>query len=418
MASINLIDSFAEFKDAENIDRPTLIKVIEDVFKTLIRKKYYTDENFDVIVNDQTGDLEIFQRREVVLDADIMNDDTQIELSEAKKLDDSYDAGDEVYQEVTMESFGRRAILAAKQTLASRISDLKKNILLEKYKEREGEVVNGEVYQVWKKEIMLLDDDGNELILPKTEQIPTDYFKKGESVRAVVKKVELRGNAAVIMLSRTSPLFLAKLLEQEVPEIMDGLISIKKIVREPGERAKVAVESYDDRIDPVGACVGMKGSRIHGIVRELKNENIDIINYTNNIQLLLQRSLTPAKITSMNINEETKYAEIFMKADQVSLAIGKRGVNIKLAQELTGYNIDVFRDDLEEGEFDIDLAEFTDEIDAWVIEEFKKIGCDTARSILNLTNEELIRRTDLEAETIQDVKAVLQQEFDEEQNGK
>jgi N utilization substance protein A len=417
MASINLIDSFAEFKDAENIDRPTLIKVIEDVFKTLIRKKYYTDENFDVIVNDQTGDLEIFQRREVVLDADIMNDDTQIELSEAKKLDDSYDAGDEVYQEVTMESFGRRAILAAKQTLASRISDLKKNILLEKYKEREGEVVNGEVYQVWKKEIMLLDDDGNELILPKTEQIPTDYFKKGESVRAVVKKVELRGNAAVIMLSRTSPLFLAKLLEQEVPEIMDGLISIKKIVREPGERAKVAVESYDDRIDPVGACVGMKGSRIHGIVRELKNENIDIINYTNNIQLLLQRSLTPAKITSMNINEETKYAEIFMKADQVSLAIGKRGVNIKLAQELTGYNIDVFRDDLEEGEFDIDLAEFTDEIDAWVIEEFKKIGCDTARSILNLTNEELIRRTDLEAETIQDVKAILQQEFDEEQNG-
>jgi N utilization substance protein A len=418
MASINLIDSFAEFKDAENIDRPTLIKVIEDVFKTLIRKKYYTDENFDVIVNDQTGDLEIFQRREVVLDADIMNDDTQIELSEAKKLDDSYDAGDEVYQEVTMESFGRRAILAAKQTLASRISDLKKNILLEKYKEREGEVVNGEVYQVWKKEIMLLDDDGNELILPKTEQIPTDYFKKGEAVRAVVKKVELRGNAAVIMLSRTSPLFLAKLLEQEVPEIMDGLISIKKIVREPGERAKVAVESYDDRIDPVGACVGMKGSRIHGIVRELKNENIDIINFTNNIQLLLQRSLTPAKITSMNINEETKYAEIFMKADQVSLAIGKRGVNIKLAQELTGYNIDVFRDDLEEGEFDIDLAEFTDEIDAWVIEEFKKIGCDTARSILNLTNEELIRRTDLEAETIQDVKAVLQQEFDEEQNGK
>ena len=417
MASINLIDSFAEFKDAENIDRPTLIKVIEDVFKTLIRKKYYTDENFDVIVNDQTGDLEIFQRREVVLDADIMNDDTQIELSEAKKLDDSYDAGDEVYQEVTMESFGRRAILAAKQTLASRISDLKKNILLEKYKEREGEVVNGEVYQVWKKEIMLLDDDGNELILPKTEQIPTDYFKKGESVRAVVKKVELRGNSAVIMLSRTSPLFLAKLLEQEVPEIMDGLISIKKIVREPGERAKVAVESYDDRIDPVGACVGMKGSRIHGIVRELKNENIDIINFTNNIQLLLKRSLTPAKITSMNINEETKYAEIFMKADQVSLAIGKRGVNIKLAQELTGYNIDVFRDDLEEGEFDIDLAEFTDEIDAWVIEEFKKIGCDTARSILNLTNEELIRRTDLEAETIQDVKAVLQQEFDEELNG-
>jgi N utilization substance protein A len=418
MASINLIDSFAEFKDAENIDRPTLIKVIEDVFKTLIRKKYYSDENFDVIVNDQTGDLEIFQRREVVADADIMNDDTQIELSEAKKLDPSYDEGDEVYEEVKMESFGRRAILAAKQTLAARISDLKKGILMEKYKEREGEIITGEVYQVWKKEIMLLDDEGNELILPKSEQIPTDYFKKGESVRAVVKKVELRGSNAIIILSRTHPTFLAKLLELEVPEIFDGLISIKKIVREPGERAKVAVESYDDRIDPVGACVGMKGSRIHGIVRELKNENIDIINYTQNIQLLLQRALTPAKITSMNINEENKYVEVFMKADQVSLAIGKRGVNIKLAQELTEYNIDVFRDDLEEGEFDIDLDEFTDEIDAWVIDELKKVGCDTARSILSLTDEELIRRTDLEAETIRDVKAILQVEFDEEEKDK
>ncbi len=418
MASINLIDSFAEFKDAENIDRPTLIKVIEDVFKTLIRKKYYHDDNFDVIVNDQTGDLEIFQRREVVADEDIMNDDTQIELTEAKKLDDSYEVGDEVYQELTMETFGRRAILAAKQTLASRISDLKKNILLEKYKEREGEIIHGEVYQVWKKEIMLLDDEGNELILPKSEQIPSDYFKKGESVRAVVKKVELRGSNAVIILSRTSPVFLAKLLELEVPEIFDGLISIKKIVREPGERAKVAVESYDDRIDPVGACVGMKGSRIHGIVRELRNENIDIINYTKNIQLLLQRSLTPAKITSMNINEEEKYVEVFMKADQVSLAIGKRGVNIKLAQELTEFTIDVFRDDLEEGEFDIYLEEFTDEIDGWVIDEFKKIGCDTARSILNLTDEELIRRTDLEAETIAEVKAILQQEFDEEEKEK
>lgn len=415
MSSINLIDSFSEFKDAENIDRPTLIKVIEDVFKTLLRKKYYHDDNFDVIVNDQTGDLEIFQRREVVADADIMNDDTQIELSEAKKLDESYDIGDEVYQEVTMESFGRRAILAAKQTLASRISDLKKAILLEKYKEREGEIIHGEVYQVWKKEIMLLDDEGNELILPKSEQIPTDYFKKGEAVRAVVKKVELRNNGATIILSRTHPTFLAKLLELEVPEIFDGLISIKKIVREPGERAKVAVESYDDRIDPVGACVGMKGSRIHGIVRELKNENIDIINFTQNIQLLIQRSLTPAKITSMTIDEENKYAEVFMKADQVSLAIGKRGVNIKLAQELTGYNIDVFRDDLEEGEFDIDMDEFTDEIDGWVIDILKKVGCDTARSVLALSDEELIRRTDLEEETIRDVKEILQREFDEEQ---
>jgi N utilization substance protein A len=417
MSSINLIDSFAEFKDAENIDRPTLIKVIEDVFKTLLRKKYYSDENFDVIVNDQTGDLEIFQRREVVADADIMNDDTQIVLSEAKVLDESYEEGDEVYEQVSIESFGRRAILAAKQTLASRISDLKKNILLEKYKEREGEIINGEVYQVWKKEIMLLDDEGNELILPKSEQIPTDYFKKGESVRAVVKKVELRANSPVILLSRTHPSFLAKLLEIEVPEIFDGLISIKKIVREPGERAKVAVESYDDRIDPVGACVGMKGSRIHGIVRELKNENIDIINFTQNTQLLLQRSLTPAKITSMNINEETKHVEVFMQADQVSLAIGKRGVNIKLAQELTGYNIDVFRDDLEQGEFDIDLDEFTDEIDAWVIDELKKVGCDTARSVLALTDEELIRRTDLEVETIKEVKEILKGEFDEEKEG-
>lgn len=414
MSSINLIDSFSEFKDAENIDRPTLIKVIEDVFKTLLRKKYYSDENFDVIVNDQTGDLEIFQRREVVADADIMNDDTQIELTEAKKMDESYEEGDEVYEQVAMESFGRRAILAAKQTLASRISDLKKTILLEKYKEREGEIIHGEVYQVWKKEIMLLDDEGNELILPKNEQIPTDYFKKGESVRAVVKRVDLRANSPVILLSRTHPSFLAKLLEIEVPEIMDGLITIKKIVREPGERAKVAVESYDDRIDPVGACVGMKGSRIHGIVRELKNENIDIINYTNNIQLLLQRSLTPAKITSMNINDETKQVEVFMQADQVSLAIGKRGVNIKLAQELTGYNIDVFRDDLEQGEFDIELDEFAGDIDDWVIDEFKKVGCDTARSVLALTDEELIRRTDLEEETIKDVKAILQREFDEE----
>ncbi len=414
MSSINLIDSFSEFKDAENIDRPTLIKVIEDVFKTLLRKKYYSDENFDVIVNDQTGDLEIFQRREVVADADIMNDDTQIELTEAKKMDESYEEGDEVYEQVLIESFGRRAILAAKQTLTSRISDLKKNILLEKYKEREGEIINGEVYQVWKKEIMLLDDEGNELILPKSEQIPTDYFKKGESVRAVVKKVDLRANTPVILLSRTHPSFLAKLLEIEVPEIFDGLISIKKIVREPGERAKVAVESYDDRIDPVGACVGMYGSRIHGIVRDLKNETIDIINYTQNIQLLLQRSLTPAKITSMNINEETKHVEVFMQADQVSLAIGKRGVNIKLAQELTGYSIDVFRDDLEQGEFDIDLDEFTDEIDAWVIDELKKVGCDTARSVLALTDEELIRRTDLEVETINDVKNILKGEFDDE----
>lgn len=414
MGKINLIDAFAEFKEAEGIDRSTLIKVVEEVFKSLLRKRYYHDDNFDVIINDQTGDVEIFQRREVVNDADIMNDDTQIEMTEAKKIDDSYDVGDEVYEEVDIDSFGRRLVLVAKQTMVSRLSEIKKNNLLDKYKQREGEIISGEVYQVWKKEIMLLDDEGNELILPKSEQIPSDYFKKGETVRAVIKKVEIRGNGVVIILSRTHPDFLAKLLEIEVPEIMDGLISIKKIVREPGERAKVAVESYDDRIDPVGACVGMKGSRIHGIVRELKNENIDIINFTQNIQLLLQRSLTPAKISSMNINEENKYAEIFMNADQVSLAIGKRGVNIKLAQELTGYNIDVFRNDLEDGEYDIELDEFVGDIDSWVIEELKKVGCDTARSVLNLTDEELIRRTDLEEETIKEVKEILQKEFDEE----
>lgn len=408
-----MIDSFSEFKEAEHIDRPTLIKVIEDVFKTLLRKKYYHDDNFDVIVNDQTGDLEIFQRREVVADEDIMNDDTQIELSEAKKLDESYEIGDEVYQEVGMETFGRRAILAARQTLASRINDLKRNILMEKYREREGEIISGEVYQVWRKEILLLDDDNNELILPKSEQIPSDYFKKGETVRAVVKKVEIRNTGVTIVLSRTDPAFLAKLLELEVPEIFDGLISIKKIVREPGERAKVAVESFDDRIDPVGACVGMKGSRIHGIVRELRNENIDIINYTQNIQLLITRSLTPAKISNMEIDEESKYAEVFMKADQVSLAIGKRGVNIKLAQELTGYTIDVFRDDLEEGDYDIDIEEFADEIDSWIIDELKKAGCDTARSVLALSDEELSRRADLEEETARDVKEILRREFEE-----
>jgi transcription termination factor NusA len=359
--------------------------------------------------------LEIFQRREVVADEDIMNDDTQIELSEAQKIDESYQVGDEVYQQVDMATFGRRAILAAKQTLASRLSDIKKNILLEKYKEREGEIISGEVYQIWKKEIMLLDDEGNELILPKNEQIPTDYFKKGETVRAIVKKVEMRGNAATIILSRTHPTFLAKLMEIEVPEIFDGLISIKKIVREPGERAKVAVESYDDRIDPVGACVGMKGSRIHGIVRELKNENIDIINYTQNTQLLLQRSLTPAKITSMDIDEEKKHAEIYMKADQVSLAIGKRGVNIKLAQELTGYTIDVYRDDLEEGDFDIDINEFRDEIEEWIIDELIKAGFDTARSVIDLSDEEVAKRADLEVESVKEIKAILQREFENEE---
>lgn len=416
MASINLIDSFQEFKEAENIDRPTLMKVIEDVFKTLLRKKYGTDENFDVIVNDQTGDLEIFRRREIVEDGMSEDDNLQIEYSEAIKIEPDYSVGEEVYEEMNVTDFGRRAILAAKQTLAARIGDLKKNNLLKKYADRIGEITSAEVYQIWKKEILLLDDEGNEVILPKSEQIPTDFFKKGEAVRAVVKKVEMRNNAPVIILSRTHPSFLEKLLEIEVPEIMDGLIVIKKIVREPGERAKVAVESYDDRIDPVGACVGMKGSRIHGIVRELRNENIDIINYTANIQLLIQRSLTPARISRMEIDSEGLHADVYLEPDQVSLAIGKKGVNIKLAQELTGYSIDVYRDSQEEtGEYDIDLDEFSDEIDAWVIEEFKKIGCDTALSVLGLSVEELVRRTDLEEETVRDVQKILQSEFQDGQ---
>lgn len=416
MASINLIDSFQEFKDAENIDRPTLMKVMEDVFKTLIRKKYGSDECFDVIVNDQKGDLEIFRRRTIVDNDDLYNTLTEIEYKDAIKIEPDYQVGEELYEEVDIQKeFGRRAILAGKQTLAARINDLKKNILIKKYEDRVGEIVSGEVYQVWKKEVLLLDEEGNEMLLPKSEQIPSDYFKKGETVRGVVKKVELKNSQAVIIISRTSPSFLEKLLEIEVPEIFDGLIVVKKIVREPGERAKVAVESYDDRIDPVGACVGMKGSRIHGIVRELKNENIDVINWTANTQLLIQRSLTPAKITNINLDTETKHANVYLKPDQVSLAIGRRGVNIKLACELTGFEIDVFRDNEgEEDQFDIDMDEFTDEIEPWVIEELKRVGCDTARSVLDLTPEELERRTDLEKETITEVRRILKEEFEKE----
>ncbi|MFT4060837.1 MAG: transcription termination factor NusA [Edaphocola sp.] len=416
MASINLIESFQDFKEAENIDRPTLMKVLEDVFKTLLRKKYGSDDNFDVIVNDQTGDLEIFRRRIIVEDGFSEDDLAEVELTEARRQDPDYQVGEELYEEVNVFDFGRRAILAAKQTLAARISDLKKNNLLQKYADRVGDIITGEVYQIWRKELMLLDDDNNELLLPKSEQIPGDFFKKGEPLRAVVKKVEMRNNTPVIILSRTHPSFLEKLLEIEVPEILDGLITIKKIVREPGERAKVAVESYDDRIDPVGACVGMKGSRIHGIVRELRNENIDIINYTNNTQLLIQRALTPAKINKLDVNSERSHVDVYMDTDQVSLAIGKKGVNIKLAQQLTGYSIDVFRDIKESADFDIDLDEFADEIDEWVIDEFKKIGCDTALSVLDLSVEELIRRTDLEEETIRDVRRILEAEFEEDGN--
>ncbi|MBN8665157.1 MAG: transcription termination/antitermination protein NusA [Chitinophagales bacterium] len=415
MASINLIDAFQEFKDAENIDRPTMMKVVEDVFKTLLRKKYGADDNFDVIVNAEKGDLEIIRRRMIVEDGEVMDPLAEIGYSDAVKIEPDFEVGEELYEEVNIYDFGRRAILAAKQTLASRISDLKKNVLVKKYSDRIGDIISAEVYQVWKKEVLLLDEEGNELILPKAEQIPQDYFKKGENIRAVVARVDMKNNSPVIILSRTSPLFLAKLLEIEVPEIFDGLIAIKKIVRDPGERAKVAVESYDDRIDPVGACVGMKGSRIHGIVRELKNENIDVINFTTNIQLLIQRSLTPAKISYMNIDQEKKQADVFLKADQVSLAIGRRGVNIKLACELTGYEIDVYREDEEvTDDFDIDLDEFSDEIDTWIIDEFKRVGCDTARSVLKLTPEELERRTDLEKETIADVIRILQEEMDKE----
>jgi N utilization substance protein A len=385
------------------------------VFKTLLRKKYGSDENFDVIVNTEKGDLEIIRRRMIVEDGAVNDPLAEIEYKDAVKIEPDFEVGEELYEEVDIMDFGRRAILAAKQTLASRIGDLKKNVLVKKYEDRIGEIISAEVYQVWKKEVLLLDEDGSELILPKSEQIPQDYFKKGENIRAVVKKVELKNNTPVIILSRTHPSFLAKLLEIEVPEIFDGLIVIKKIVRDPGERAKVAVESYDDRIDPVGACVGMKGSRIHGIVRELKNENIDVINWTNNIQLLIQRSLTPAKISSMEIDQENKRADVYLKPDQVSLAIGRRGVNIKLACELTGYEIDVYRDDEgQEEEFDIDLDEFADEIEPWIIEELKRVGCDTGRSVLNLTVAELERRTDLEKETIDEVRRVLQEEFEKE----
>ncbi len=415
MASINLIEAFQEFKDAENIDRPTLMKVVEDVFKTLLRKKFGADDNFDVIVNAEKGDLEIIRRRMIVEDGDVMDPNEEIAYSDAIKIEPDFEVGEELFEEVDLFDFGRRAILAAKQTLASRIGDLKKNLLVKKYADRVGEILSAEVYQVWRKEILLLDEEGNELLLPRSEQIPQDYFKKGEPIRAVVKKVELKNNSPVIILSRTHPSFLAKLLEIEVPEIFDGLITIRKIVREPGERAKVAVESFDDRIDPVGACVGMKGSRIHGIVRELKNENIDVINFTNNINLLVQRSLTPAKITRMVIDQERKHADVYLPPDQVSLAIGKRGVNIKLACELTGLEIDVFRDiEEEDSSFDVGIDEFSDEIEPWIIEELKRIGCDTARSVMALSAEELERRTDLEKETIAEVRRVLQEELDAE----
>jgi N utilization substance protein A len=411
MSNINLIDSFQEFKDFKNIDRPTVISVLEEVFRSMLRKRYGNDENCDVIVNPDNGDLEIWRTRTVMEDGFSEDDDLEIELAEAKSIDADLEVGDDYIEQITLESFGRRAILAARQTLVSKILELEKDEIFKKYKDRVGEIVTGEVYQVWKKETLVLDDEGNELLLPKTEQIPADYFKKGDAVRAIIDKVEMLNGNPKIIISRTAPEFLQRLFEMEVPEIFDGLITIKKIVREPGERAKVAVESYDDRIDPVGACVGMKGSRIHGIVRELKNENIDVINYTNNISLYIQRALSPAKITSIKLDDEEKRAAVYLKPDQVSLAIGRGGHNIKLAGKLTGFEIDVYREAHEDDE-DVDIEEFSDEIEGWIIDEFKRVGLDTAKSVLALTIDELVKRTDLEDNTVKDVMEILRSEFE------
>jgi len=412
---ISLIDTFSEFKELKNIDRMTMINVLEESFRNVISKMFGTDENYDVIINPDKGDLEIWRNRTIVEDGELEDPNTEISLSEAQKIDDDFEVGEEVTDEVFFEDFGRRAILNLRQTLASKILELQKDSLFNKYKEKVGEIVSGEVYQVWKKEILLLDDEKEELLLPKTEQIPSDFFRKGEHVRAVVARVENKNNNPKIILSRTSPVFLERLFELEVPEINDGLITIKSIARIPGERAKVAVESYDDRIDPVGACVGMKGSRIHGIVRELRNENIDIINYTSNMNLYIQRALSPAKISSIKLNEEEKRAEVFLRPEEVSLAIGKGGLNIKLASMLTGYTIDVYRDIDDFDEEDIYLDEFRDEIDEWVIEQLKKVGCVTAKNVLAANREKLIQEADLEESTVDEVLAILRAEFEDEE---
>ncbi len=411
MSTVNLIESFGEFKDIKNIDRVTMMGILEDVFRGVVKKRFGEEANVDIIINPDKGDLEIWLNRVIVEDGMSEDDNLEIELSEARKIEPDFEVGEEVSQEVKIIDFGRRNILSLKQNLQSRILELEKDHLYNKYKERVGEIMTGEVYQVWKRETLILDDEGNELILPKDQQIKSDFFKKGDSVRAVVWKVEMRNNTPVVILSRTAPEFLAKLFEQEVPEVADGLITIKRIVREPGERAKVAVESYDDRIDPVGACVGMKGSRIHGIVRELRNENIDVINFTSNEQLLIQRALSPAKIGNIKLNVEHKRAEVYMKPDQVALAIGKGGHNIKLASRLTGYEIDVYRE-TDEVTDDVDLEEFADEIEHWIIDELKTIGCDTARSVLDIPVEELVKRTDLEEETINEVVRILKAELE------
>ena len=411
MNSLELVESFSEFKELKSIDKQTMQHVLEDVFRAMLKKKFNTDEHIDVIVNIDKGDVQIFVNKEIVADGEVEDQNTEIAYSDAIKIEPDFEIGEEVSEEFRFNDFGRRNILSLRQNLISRILELEKDHLYKKYKERIGEIITGEVYQVWKKEIMVLDDENNELILPKSEQIPSDYFKKGESIRAVVSKVDMRNSSPVIILSRIAPEFLERLFELEVPEVFDGLITIKRIVREPGERAKVAVESYDDRIDPVGACVGMKGSRIHGIVRELRNENIDVINFTNNPKLFIQRALSPAKITNIEIDEEEKRASVFLKPDQVSLAIGKGGYNIRLAGKLTGFEIDVFRDGESDNE-DVDLEEFADEIDSWILDELKAVGCDTAKSVLELTVADLVQRTDLEEETIQEVLRILRSEFE------
>jgi N utilization substance protein A len=411
MSTVNLIESFGEFKDIKNIDRVTMMGILEDVFRGVVKKRFGEEANVDIIINPDKGDLEIWLNRVIVEDGMSEDDNLEIELAEARKIEPDFEVGEEVSQEVKIADFGRRNILALKQNLQSRIMELEKDHLYKKYADRVGEIITGEVYQIWKRETLILDDEGNELIMPKDQQIKTDFFKKGDNVRAVVWKVEMVNGSPKVILSRTAPEFLAKLFEQEVPEVADGLITIKRIVREPGERAKVAVESYDDRIDPVGACVGMKGSRIHGIVRELRNENIDVINFTANEQLLIQRALSPAKVGSIKLDNEHKRAEVYMKPDQVALAIGRGGHNIKLAGRLTGFDIDVYRE-TDEVTDDVSIDDFADEIDQWIIDVLKGIGCDTARAVLDIPQSELAKRTDLEEETIQEVVRILRAELD------
>ena len=411
MKTLDLSGSFQEFKEFKNIDRETLMRILEEVFRTALAKRYGSEDNFDIIVNIDKGDLEIFRNRTIVEDGQVEDDSREIALSDAQKIESDFEVGEECSEPILMTDFGRREILSIRQNLVSKIQDYEKSLIFQKYKEKVGEVIVGEVYQPWNKEVLILDDEKIELVLPKSEQIPADHFRKGDTVRAVVLKVEMKNNSPIIVLSRTSPIFLERLLEAEVPEIYDGLITIKNIVRQPGERAKGAVESYDDRIDPVGSCVGVKGGRIHGIVRELRNENIDVINYTPRVDVMIQRALSPAKVSNIKINEEEKKAEVFMQPDQVSLAIGKGGYNIKLASKLVGYEIEVYRDSDEDYD-DVALVEFNDEIDQWIIDELIKIGCDTAKSVLALPKEELMTRTDLEEETIDHVIEVLKAEFE------